>query len=400
MDERLKLVREISRSGVATVWEGRDTELDRKVLVKSIHPQFVREGDLRARFEREARAIARLSHPNVVQIYDIRSDKESLSLILELIEGLSLGALLKNRGALPYPLALRILHDILAGLEHAHAAGIIHRDLKPDNILISNRGQTKITDFGLATLRDLPAVTQEGMVIGTPAYMAPEQALGGEIGPQTDLFSCGSMFFEMLTGRKLIAGDSLGEVFQNVVKYRPPELSAYQEWIPAEARSVLSEMLERDPSGRPVLQVAKARVASILPKGLPTEGAVAEFVQVDTGKMAPAPIAPTPRSRTPIMIGLAILLSVILISTAVYVTKRAPQKPVTQKPPVTDTTELRSPDTTKKTEPFVPPIRDTTRTKPSALDTTRSKPQKSDTLRAVPFGPSYVTFASSPWSRV
>jgi serine/threonine protein kinase len=400
MDDRLKLVREISRSGVATVWEGRDTELDRKVLVKSIHPQFVREGDLRARFEREARAIARLSHPNVVQIYDIRSDSESLALILEFIEGLSLGALLKQRGALPYPLALRILHDILVGLEHAHAAGIIHRDLKPDNILISHRGQTKITDFGLATLRDLPAVTQEGMVIGTPAYMAPEQALGGEIGPQTDLFSCGSIFFEMLTGRKLIAGESLGEVFQNVVKYRAPDLSAYPEWIPPASRELLDQLLERDPTARPALQAAKVRVAGMLPQGLPSEQQIADFIETDTGKMAPAPIAPSPRSRTPIMIGLAVLLSVILISVAVYVTSRVPEIPVAQKPIVTDSIPERSPDTTKKTEPVVTMPRDTTHARPVAPETTRSRPQKPDTLRALPAGPSYATFASNPWSRV
>ena len=106
---------------------------------------------------------------------------DDLSIILEFIEGATLGKLLKDRGALPAEVAVTIAGEILAGLEHAHAAGIVHRDLKPDNVLVSARGEVKITDFGLATLRDQPTVTQEGMVIGTPSYMAPEQAEGGEI---------------------------------------------------------------------------------------------------------------------------------------------------------------------------------------------------------------------------
>ncbi len=219
-DSRLTLLRELSRSGIATVWEAYDPTLDRKVLLKSINPQYARESDLRVRFEREARAIARLSHPNVVQIYDLRASADDLSIILEFIEGATLGKLLKDHGSLPCEVAVTIAGEILSGLEHAHAAGIIHRDLKPDNVLVSVKGEVKITDFGLATLRDQPTVTQEGMVIGTPSYMAPEQAGGGEITVVTDVFAVGLILFEMLTGRRVHEGASLAETFQNVLRYR------------------------------------------------------------------------------------------------------------------------------------------------------------------------------------
>jgi len=168
-DGRLTLLHLISRSNIATVWEAYDSELDRRVLVKYIEPQYSRDEDVRARFLREARAIAKLSHANVVQIYDLRSDEEKLSLILEFVEGLSLRKLLKERGPLPLHVAVTIAAHIAAGLEHAHAAGIIHRDLKPENVMVSRRAEVKITDFGLVTLRDQPTLTQEGMLLGTPS---------------------------------------------------------------------------------------------------------------------------------------------------------------------------------------------------------------------------------------
>lgn len=249
-EDRLKLVREISRSGIATVWEAYDAVLDRKVLLKAIHPQFARESDLRARFEREAKAIARLRHACVVQIYDVKKGPDELSLMLEFIEGQSLGNLLKEHGSLPLEAAFTITMQILSGLEHAHAEGIIHRDLKPDNVLISNKGEVKITDFGLATLKDQPTVTMDGMVVGTPSYMAPEQAGGGEVTVRTDLFAVGLMLFEMLTGQRVIAGATLTDAFQNALNYAPPKFDQYRDTIPESLVPVLIRLLEKNPDKR------------------------------------------------------------------------------------------------------------------------------------------------------
>ena len=318
-DGRLTLTREIARSGIATVWEGYDTGLDRKVLVKSIHPQYARESDLRMRFEREARAIAKLSHPNVVQIYDLHTGVEELSLILEYVEGASLGKLLKERGALPLEVAVTLAAGILAGLEHAHAAGIIHRDLKPDNVLVSKRGEVKITDFGLASLKDQPTVTQEGMVIGTPSYMAPEQAEGEDITPATDVFALGLMLFEMLTGTRVHSGTSLGETFQNVLKYQPPHFEDYRDSIPPPLEFVLRRMLERSPSRR--YASAKEAYSALLqtqPEGLLPEALIADFLSGEAIRR------PTPKgtarahARSRNVRAAAIVFVVLLVAVAGY----------------------------------------------------------------------------------
>ncbi len=265
-DSRLTLIREITRSGIATVWEGFDSGLDRKVLVKSIHPQYARESDLRVRFEREAKAIAKLSHPNVVQIYDIQAGPDELSLILEFVEGTTLRKVMKERGKLPVEAAVSITEDILAGLDHAHAAGIIHRDLKPENVLVSTRGEVKITDFGLASLKDQPSVTLEGMVVGTPSYMAPEQAEGAELSMATDIFAMGLILFEMLTGQRVHEGTAMAEILQNVLKYQPPRFEDHSADIPVALQPVLARMLERTPERR-YATAAEARQALLAAGG-------------------------------------------------------------------------------------------------------------------------------------
>jgi len=408
-DDRLQLVRELSRSGIATVWEGFDQQLGRKVLVKSIHPQFARDADLRIRFEREARAIARISHPNVVQIYDIRVGEESLSLILEFVEGETLGQLLKRRGVLPYPQAMKIATDILAGLAKAHEGDIIHRDLKPDNILVSREGVVKITDFGLASLRDLPAVTMEGAVIGTPSYMSPEQALGGEIGPQTDLFACGAMLFEMLTGNRLIPGESLGETFQNVMKYRSPDLSTYSRAIPDSCRRLLAELIERDPMDRPraVLE-ARSKMQEAVSGQLPSNADLAQFMAgSETVAALPKPTSPHPRKML-IWYSAAGVLLVLTVIGLVFSPR--PVKPVKKpdvkredstivaKPTPPDTISLRGRDSIP-VSPGKP--QDTSRTKPVLRppDTSTVRiPTEKPVLK--PTGPAYVTITSTPWARV
>lgn len=404
-DERVRLVRELSRSGVATVWEGWDSSLDRKVLVKSIHPQFARDADLRIRFEREARAIARLSHPNVVQIYDIQAGTDSLSLMLEFIEGETLGSLLKRRGLLPYGMALKITTEVLAGLEQAHAHGIIHRDLKPDNILIALNGAVKITDFGLASLRDLPAVTQEGMVVGTPSYMAPEQALGGETGPQTDLFTCGAMLFEMLTGQRLIQGESLGEAFQNVMKYKPPDLSVYAEVIPLNTRKILEELIERDPLERP-------RSASVVRNAFLEEPAVhsydmSQFVAFMGGDERATPIIVKQRFtkyRSLIWYGVAAILMLFTVLVMIL-----PEKQLTDLKPI-EVTTTPSDSAQIADKPTDTTVIEAERPMPQAIDSakvTRPSLPKDTSMKTLPViepekpvGPAFVTITSVPWARV
>jgi serine/threonine protein kinase len=246
----IRLIREISRSSIATVWEGYDEQLQRKVLVKSLHPQLARDEELRVRFEREARTVASLAHPNIVRIYELYSDEEQLSLVFEFVEGQTLRELLRAHKILPVSAVLAIAHEILSGLSAAHEKGIIHRDLKPENVLLSAQGELKITDFGWAMVRDLPRLTHEGGLPGTPAYMAPEQAAGEEVTPRTDLFALGLMLFEMLTGQTALKGKTWQECLQELVRYQPPRFSDYRDRISPEMERILERLLERNPARR------------------------------------------------------------------------------------------------------------------------------------------------------
>ncbi|MCL4306545.1 protein kinase [bacterium] len=404
LEERLKLVRELSRSGVATVWEAWDNSLDRKVLVKSIHPQFARDADLRIRFEREARAIARLSHPNVVQIYDIQSDEDALSLLLEFVEGETLGSLLKRRGALPFSIALRITTDVLAGLEQAHAQGIIHRDLKPDNILIARTGVVKITDFGLASLQDLPGVTMEGAVVGTPSYMAPEQALGGETSAQTDLFTCGAVFFEMLTGQRLIPGESLGEAFQSVMKYRSPDLTVLGSVIPPAVRPLMDALLERDPTRRPESAgEARRRLFVQSPEPPADQSALISFMAgTDWTRPANEILLKAGRhSRYWAFIGAGAL---VLILAGIWALTFRSSQMITERPPISVSQDTAVAGKVSTPDSISSPPQDPTREEPRPefraipVETTIAKPPKPVVTEAA--RPAFATITSNPWARV
>jgi serine/threonine protein kinase/pimeloyl-ACP methyl ester carboxylesterase len=289
-DSRLTLLHQISRSNIATVWEAYDSELDRKVLVKYIAPQYSRDQDIRARFLREARAIAKLSHPNVVQIYDLRSDEEQLSLILEFVEGQSLRRLLKERGPFPSHVAVTMAAHIAAGLENAHAAGIIHRDLKPENVMVSGGAEVKITDFGLVTLRDQPTLTQEGMLVGTPSYMAPEQVEGSELTPATDIFALGLILLEMLTGRRLFERSTLQATLQAVQNYKQLQAEDLGEAVPSGLLPVIAQMLERSPAKR-FRKAAEVREALVQtqPEGLLPRTLLADFLSGKPVRRATVP---------------------------------------------------------------------------------------------------------------
>jgi serine/threonine protein kinase len=342
---RLTLTREISRSGIATVWEGYDTGLGRKVLVKSIHPQYARESDLRMRFEREARAIAKLSHPNVVQIYDLHSGPEELSLILEFVEGESLGRLLKERGALPLEMAVTIAVQILAGLEKAHEAGIVHRDLKPDNVLVSVAGEVKITDFGLATLKDQPTVTQEGDVIGTPSYMAPEQAEGGEVSPATDVFALGLILFEMLTGRRVHQGATWGETIHSVLTYQPPKLEEFSRSIPSSIEPVLRKMLEKSWIKR-FASAGEAHDALLraLPDGILPDALIADYMSRQAGHRHGFKGKAAERKRSqPVWIAAIMLLLIAVIAGSMYLVWGPSSAQKISKIEPSDTVEMSEP---------------------------------------------------------
>jgi len=247
---RYRLVQQIAQGGMGTVWVARDERLDRDVAVKVLPRLLVSDPSAERRFEREARAMGRLQHPNVVAIYDVGSadpgtGEELPFLVMALVRGQSLDKILAE-GRLGPGRAVRIFEQVARALAAAHEAGVIHRDLKPSNIMVGDRDHVSVLDFGLARLVQQEGQTPEetlttpGMVLGSCPYMAPEQALGQKVGPSSDIFSCGALMYETLSGRRAFDGSTPMRVLQAVVKceYQPlreaapdvfPELAAVVE---------------------------------------------------------------------------------------------------------------------------------------------------------------------------
>ncbi|MBD3873132.1 MAG: serine/threonine protein kinase, partial [Acidobacteria bacterium] len=225
---RFRLEKLLARGGMGSVWAARDERLDREVALKLLPHVLVNEPSAARRFEREARAMARLQHPNVVGIFDVGTfdpgvGEELPYLVMELIRGRSLNDLLDD-GPMPPRLAARVVEQVALALAAAHAVGVIHRDLKPSNIMVGDGGHVTVLDFGLALLAQragetpIETLTSPGMVLGSCPYMAPEQALGKEVTTSSDIFSCGAVLYEALSGERAFDGPTPMKVLQAVVE--------------------------------------------------------------------------------------------------------------------------------------------------------------------------------------
>src|SRR5215467_6718525 len=197
----------LGTGGMATVWRARDEVLGREVAVKVLSPQYAADPAFRTRFEREARHVASLSHPRLVTVFDCGVDGTVPFIVMELVAGRTLRQILDDAGVLPPDDAVTIAAAVCEGLEAAHAAGVVHRDIKPANIVLSG-GEVKLLDFGIARLEDSAGRTRTQAVLGTAAYLSPEQAAGQPAGPQADLYALGCVLFEMLTGTSSLTADS------------------------------------------------------------------------------------------------------------------------------------------------------------------------------------------------
>jgi len=226
---------------MASVYLGRDGQLERRVAVKLLAASVGRDDELRRRFARESRLAARLSHPNVVAVFDAGEDAGRPYIVMEYVEGETVADVLRRRGALPREEAAGIAGQVAAGLAHAHAQGLVHRDVKPQNLLVSGDGRVKIADFGVARGDDLSKLTQAGTVLGTAAYLSPEQAAGSEVGPASDVYSLGVVLYELLTGRTPYRFDSLADL---AAPRKPPP-------PPPALADVVARCLDTDPSERP-----------------------------------------------------------------------------------------------------------------------------------------------------
>lgn len=224
---RYRLIEEIGHGGMAVVYRALDTTLDRDVAIKVLHPHLASHVESRERFHREARAVARLRHPNVLEIYDY-SDLEGVEvyIVMELVRGTSLRKFLSrgHGGPLSAEAAALVMGPVVAALAHAHANGIVHRDVKPENILIGKGGQMKLSDFGIAHLAGVSQMTVTGQILGSPAYMSPDHIEMEELDARADVFSVGTVLYEMAVGRTPFEGRNSHAIIKKIVegRYRDP----------------------------------------------------------------------------------------------------------------------------------------------------------------------------------
>ena len=246
---RIRLVRRLGQGAMGTVHLGEDVVLGRRVAVKELTGPLATVPEVRERFLREARALAQISSPHVVQIFDLFEDGDRRFLSMELCEGEDLAARIRQAGRFPAAEAARLGAQIAAALASAHGRGVIHRDLKPSNVLFAG-ADVKVADFGLARMAD-SAMTREGAVMGTPCYMAPEQTRGAAVDARADLYALGCVLFEMLTGRPPYTGTVQEVLLAHVSPASPPTLESAGHPSPGELGVLVSRLLAKDPAARP-----------------------------------------------------------------------------------------------------------------------------------------------------
>ncbi|ALV38901.1 Stk1 family PASTA domain-containing Ser/Thr kinase [Streptomyces sp. CdTB01] len=255
LDGRYRVDARIAVGGMATVYRALDTRLDRVLALKVMHPSLAADGSFVERFIREAKSVARLAHPNVVQVFDQGTDGSYVYLAMEYVAGCTLRDVLRERGALQPRAALDILEPVLAALGAAHRAGFVHRDMKPENVLIGDDGRVKVADFGL--VRSVDTVTNTtGTVLGTVSYLAPEQIEHGTADPRVDVYACGVVLYEMLTGDRPHEGDSPATVLYKHLHEDVPSPSAVVPGLPYALDELVASATARTPDLRPYDAVA------------------------------------------------------------------------------------------------------------------------------------------------
>ncbi|MER5899026.1 protein kinase [Streptomyces mirabilis] len=305
----------LGEGGMASVHLAYDSVLDRQVAIKTLHTELGREQAFRERFRREAQAVAKLTHTNIVSVFDTGEDElggmTTPYIVMEYVEGRPLGSVLDQDiaqyGAMPADKALKITADVLAALEISHEMGLVHRDIKPGNVMMTKRNVVKVMDFGIARAMQsgVTSMTQTGMVVGTPQYLSPEQALGRGVDARSDLYSVGIMLFQLVTGRLPFEADSPLAIAYAHVQEEPVTPSSINRSLPPAVDALIARALKKNPNERfpsaetmrdeclRVSQSLQAAAPSIVPGARTSSGAgvgSAVFPPVDQALPAPGPV--------------------------------------------------------------------------------------------------------------
>ncbi|HEX5132579.1 MAG TPA: serine/threonine-protein kinase, partial [Candidatus Krumholzibacteria bacterium] len=242
-----KVIQTVASGGTAVLYKAIQVSLDRVVALKRLHQHLTTDENFTRRFVLEAKAAASLDHENIVRVIDFGVEDGEYQMVMEFVEGESLREVLDRWRPINHDIALAIAHQICRGLEHAHAKGIVHRDIKPGNIMVTKSGVVKITDFGLAKLTQGSTVqTASESILGTPLYMSPEQAFGESVDQRSDLFSLGTVLYELFTGRQPFAGENYMGVIQNILKKEIPNIREVNPNVPEGAEEIVGKALARN----------------------------------------------------------------------------------------------------------------------------------------------------------
>ncbi|MFB9298513.1 Stk1 family PASTA domain-containing Ser/Thr kinase [Kibdelosporangium philippinense] len=309
LEQRYRVDAPLARGGMSAVYRGMDTRLERPVAIKVMDHRFAEDRSFVDRFEREARAAASLHHPNVIAVHDQGFDGDHVFLVMELVDGGTLRDLLVERGRLTIPLALSVLEPVLSALAAAHQAGLVHRDVKPENVLIGKNGVVKVGDFGLVKAMASSNNTSNSVILGTVAYLSPEQVATGVTTARGDVYAAGLLLYEMLTGQPPYVGDTPISVAYRHVNDDVPPPSQSAPGIPQALDELVVRATRRDPMARPadagafLAEVERVRLAigaPLVPIPASVHGTkTAPRVATDMPTVQVAPVTPAPVATTP-----------------------------------------------------------------------------------------------------
>jgi len=248
--ERYELEELVGTGGMSSVYRAHDRMLERDVALKVLHQEFTADTDYVERFRREARSVARLSHPNIVTVIDRGEQDGRQYIVFEYVKGENLKTLVERVGPLPEEEAVRLALQIARALGFAHESGLVHRDVKPQNVLLNGDGQAKVTDFGIARSLDVGGLTQTGTVMGTSDYIAPEQARGSQADAQSDIYSLGAVLYELLTGEVPFPGDNFVAVAMRHINEPPPSVLERRPDVSPRLDAVIRQAMAKEPRDR------------------------------------------------------------------------------------------------------------------------------------------------------
>jgi beta-lactam-binding protein with PASTA domain len=296
---RYRMIRKLGGGGMADVYLAEDQELGRRVAIKILHERYANDEQFVERFRREATHAAGLSHPNIVAIFDRGETNGSYFIVMEYVEGKTLKDLIRSRGACPNPVAVAYTRQILSALRYAHRNGVIHRDIKPHNVMVDPEGQLKVMDFGIARA-GASQMTEEGAIIGTAQYLSPEQARGAPVDQTSDLYSCGIVLYELLTGDVPFTGETPVEIAMKHLSEIPRPPSELRPDVPHDLDLVVLRALAKEPADRYQSAAAMDADLETVARGghVPGDTAEAATVVLSGGRVVDAPTGVTQVART------------------------------------------------------------------------------------------------------